>query len=93
MLGWIHTDEDVEPIPNWGNFSQQDLDFHRTVPWRDDGRFLCPYKHWVRTGFSHCPICNCSVRYKHNVADAYMSDIRAIPWVLWYPGLRIRIHD
>eukprot|EP00959_Pyramimonas_sp_CCMP1952_P018291 387493-Pyramimonas_sp.AAC.1 len=38
----------------------------------DDGRFLCPQLHWVRTGFGRCPHCTNAAKYTYMVAHNYL---------------------
>eukprot|EP00959_Pyramimonas_sp_CCMP1952_P410416 8601011-Pyramimonas_sp.AAC.1 len=51
MLGWIHADETVTLRPDFRHWSDRADAFIQSVPWDDDGRFLCAGLHWVRTGF------------------------------------------
>eukprot|EP00959_Pyramimonas_sp_CCMP1952_P087792 1836982-Pyramimonas_sp.AAC.1 len=46
MLGWIHTDETVTLLPDFREWPDRADEFIRSVPWDDDGRFLCAELHW-----------------------------------------------
>ena len=93
MLGWIHTDETVEPVPNYLQLNDIQTDFLSSVPWTDDGRFFCPNLHWVRTGFARCPYCSQRVHYNFRFAHAYLEYPEAIPNTLWWAGYQLRVHD
>eukprot|EP00959_Pyramimonas_sp_CCMP1952_P345182 7228969-Pyramimonas_sp.AAC.1 len=58
MLVWIQTDETVTLRPDFRHRSDRAEAFIRSVPWDDDGRFLCADLRWVRTGFGRCPLCS-----------------------------------
>eukprot|EP00959_Pyramimonas_sp_CCMP1952_P297921 6231950-Pyramimonas_sp.AAC.1 len=73
MLGWIHTDETLSLIPgHMPQLSPEAQALVQSVPWRDDGRFLCANYHWVRTGFGHCPSCGNPINYKRRVTHDYL---------------------
>eukprot|EP00959_Pyramimonas_sp_CCMP1952_P439788 9207236-Pyramimonas_sp.AAC.1 len=61
MLGWIHADETVTLRPGFRDWPDRADEFIRSVPWDDDGQFLCAELHSVRTGFGRCPLCNNAV--------------------------------
>eukprot|EP00959_Pyramimonas_sp_CCMP1952_P053941 1128112-Pyramimonas_sp.AAC.1 len=65
MLGWVHTDEILTLRPKFRHWSDRADAFIQSVPWDDDGRFLCAGLRWVRTGFGRCPSCNNPVKYMY----------------------------
>eukprot|EP00959_Pyramimonas_sp_CCMP1952_P232153 4851701-Pyramimonas_sp.AAC.1 len=98
MLGWVHADETATLRPDYRNWPDRADAFIRSVPWDDDGRFLCVDLHWVRTGFGRCPFCSNPVRYKYMVAHNYLLQSfqsRIIENSLWSNGfkLTVRGHD
>eukprot|EP00959_Pyramimonas_sp_CCMP1952_P435288 9114857-Pyramimonas_sp.AAC.2 len=73
MIGWIHTDETLSLVPTHRPQLPPEVQERvQSVPWIDDGRFLCSQFHWVRTGFGHCPFCNSPINYKYRVSHDNM---------------------
>eukprot|EP00959_Pyramimonas_sp_CCMP1952_P164021 3429219-Pyramimonas_sp.AAC.1 len=74
MLGWIHTDETLSLVPDYRPpLPPRAEAFIQSVPWEDDGRFMCANLRWVRTGFGRCPSCSNPVKYKYKFAHDYFS--------------------
>eukprot|EP00959_Pyramimonas_sp_CCMP1952_P045575 952324-Pyramimonas_sp.AAC.1 len=47
MPGWIHTDETLSLVPDHRPPLPPGTEaFVQSVPWEDDGRFLCANLHW-----------------------------------------------
>eukprot|EP00959_Pyramimonas_sp_CCMP1952_P021561 454530-Pyramimonas_sp.AAC.1 len=73
MLGWIHTDETLSLIQDHVPQLLPEVQaLIQSVPWRDDGRFLCATYDWVRADFGHCPSCSNPINYKRRVTHDYL---------------------
>eukprot|EP00959_Pyramimonas_sp_CCMP1952_P149969 3138170-Pyramimonas_sp.AAC.1 len=97
MPGWIRTDETLSLVPDRQPPFPPDAEaFVQSVPWEDDGRFLCANLHWVRTGFGHCPSCNNPIKYNYNVAHDYLLQSyrhMIISTSLWKNGILLHVVD
>eukprot|EP00959_Pyramimonas_sp_CCMP1952_P173205 3619360-Pyramimonas_sp.AAC.1 len=96
MLACIRTDEMVTLRPEFKDWPERAAEFLGSVPWTDDGRFLCPQLHWVRAGFGRCPFCTHAVKYKHMVAHNYWPQSyksQAIENTQWYNGFELTVND
>eukprot|EP00959_Pyramimonas_sp_CCMP1952_P354368 7423701-Pyramimonas_sp.AAC.1 len=97
IIVWSHTDETLTLHPDVRHIWLERADaFIQSVPWEDDGRFLCAELHWVRTGFDRCPSCDNPVKYKYVVAHDYLLQSpkhKTIRDSLWNSGIKLTVLD